>query len=95
MITSLGLLTTAGLDHFWTIFEDYENLGNRQRDVNEFLVPEVPPFQGQPVGQERIRWETARAERYRAGLKAVSCNSEDMNRGHTFNADEDVCQRWD
>lgn len=67
----MGLLTPDGLDHFYAVFEDYENMGDEHRDAHEFLVPELPKYGGQ-MGQEKSRWENARMEKYRLGLKSVS-----------------------
>lgn len=70
MIASIGLLTPAGLDHFYTIFEDYEHIGESDRALDEFLCPRLPPYRGER-GQEKLRWEAHRKDVYRAWLKSV------------------------
>lgn len=71
MIASLGLLTPQGLDHFYGIFDDYENMGKSGRDVGDFLVPGLPKYGGEH-GQAKIDWEGSRMRAYKAGLRKVS-----------------------
>jgi hypothetical protein len=70
MIASVGLLTPEGLDHFYAIFDDYENIGNRGRHSDDYLVPGLPEYNGSH-GQAKIEWETARMKKYKQGLREV------------------------
>ncbi|KAB5511673.1 hypothetical protein GE09DRAFT_640670 [Coniochaeta sp. 2T2.1] len=70
MVASLGLLTPSGLDHFYAVFSDYENMGDRHRGAREFLVPGLPEYDGQE-GREKVLWENGRMQQYRLGLKAL------------------------
>jgi uncharacterized protein (DUF2235 family) len=77
MIASVGLLTPEGLDHFHTIFDDYENLGTPTRHSNSFLVPALPEYDGSH-GQRKIEWQGVRTQKYKAGLREASAaNSTD------------------
>jgi uncharacterized protein (DUF2235 family) len=71
LICSIGLLTIDGFDHFHDIFEDYENMGSSERDVDEFLCKNLKPYKGEK-GKVRIDWENERMETYRNWLKQVS-----------------------
>jgi Uncharacterized alpha/beta hydrolase domain (DUF2235) len=71
MIASVGLLTMEGLEHFYPIFVDYENMGDEKRDVKEYLYKDLAPYKGQK-GTARIRWEDERMAAYRNWLKEVS-----------------------
>jgi uncharacterized protein (DUF2235 family) len=71
MVATLGLLRPDGLDHFYAIFEDYENMGDPKRDNDEFLFSGLPPYKGQK-GKALILWEEERKEVYRQWLKEVS-----------------------
>lgn len=73
MVASLGLLTPDGLDHFYAVFEDYENMGDRHRRADQFVVPALPEYGGQE-GKEKIAWENSRMGQYRLGLKSVGLN---------------------
>ncbi|AEO69738.1 uncharacterized protein THITE_2053906 [Thermothielavioides terrestris NRRL 8126] len=68
MIASVGLLTPQGLDHFHTIFEDYENMGSSSRHPDEFLIPGLPDYDGSH-GQAKIEWAAARMLKYKLGLR--------------------------
>jgi len=70
MIASVGLLTPEGLDNFYRIFEDYEHIGNKSRDTDEYLVPGLPEYNGSH-GQAKVQWEQDRMEWYKRGLQAV------------------------
>ena len=70
MVASVGLLTPEGLDRFYAIFEDYENMGNRSRPLDEFLVGGLAPYNGSH-GQAKIEWERARMQQYKKGLREV------------------------
>ena len=72
MIGSIGLLTPEGLDRFYTIFNDYENMGDKHRSPNEFLVPGLQPY-NRSRGLAKAEWETGRKLKYKQGLKDVSC----------------------
>jgi uncharacterized protein (DUF2235 family) len=71
MIASVGLLTPDGLDYFYEIFEDYENIGSTSRPVEEFLVGDLEKYDGS-VGTKKGEWEARRMERYKNALKEVS-----------------------
>lgn len=68
MIGSIGLLTPEGLDRFYTIFNDYENMGSKHRDPQEFMIPDLPPY-NRKGGQAKADWERARMLKYKQGLK--------------------------
>lgn len=70
MIASVGLLTPEGLDHFYAIFEDYENIGNRSRHTDEYIVPGLPAY-NDSHGQAKIEWERLRMQKYKQGLRDV------------------------
>lgn len=70
MIASVGLLTPEGLDHFYAIFEDYENMGNRSRHADEYLIPGLPAY-NDSHGQAKIEWERVRMQKYKQGLRDV------------------------
>ncbi|KXH41149.1 peptidoglycan binding domain-containing protein [Colletotrichum simmondsii] len=67
MIATVGLLTPTGLDHFYAIFEDYENMGDSDRDPSVFLDPEVLPYNGEK-GAARAKWEIDRKSQYERWL---------------------------
>lgn len=71
MIASMGLLTPEGLDHFYPIFEDYENMSDEKRGMDKFLYSGLTPYNGE-LGKAKIRWETNRKDQYREWLKSVS-----------------------
>lgn len=75
MIASIGLLTPEGLDHFYAIFDDYEHMGKTNRDIDQFLIPGLPKYNGER-GQAKIEWEAARKRQYKRGLKEVSLHAE-------------------
>ncbi|KAK4227766.1 hypothetical protein QBC38DRAFT_499110 [Podospora fimiseda] len=68
MIASIGLLTPDGLDQFYTIFNDYEHMGDKTRDTDEFLVPGLQEYNNS-FGQAKIEWEEKRMRKYKEGLK--------------------------
>ncbi|KAL2255160.1 hypothetical protein VTK26DRAFT_3979 [Humicola hyalothermophila] len=70
MIASVGLLTPEGLDNFYAIFDDYENMGNPARDTDDYFIPGLPEYDGSH-GQAKIEWETERMRRYKLGLKEM------------------------
>ncbi|KAK3681132.1 hypothetical protein B0T22DRAFT_312742 [Podospora appendiculata] len=70
MIASIGLLTPEGLDRFYTIFGDYENLGNATRDTDDFLIPDLPEYNNSH-GLAKITWEKDRTLKYKLGLKGL------------------------
>ncbi|TQN64282.1 hypothetical protein CSHISOI_10949 [Colletotrichum shisoi] len=47
MIATVGLLTPQGLEWFYGVFEDYENMGNTGRDLGDFLYPDILPYRGE------------------------------------------------
>lgn len=71
MVASVGLLTPEGLDNFYAIFDDYENMGNATRHVDEYLIPGLPKYNGSH-GQAKIDWEAARMHQYKTALREVS-----------------------
>jgi hypothetical protein len=70
MVASLGLLTPDGLDHFYAIFEDYENMGEKHRRSDRYIVPDLPEYDGEE-GKKKTLWESQRMHQYRTGLKNV------------------------
>ena len=70
MIASMGLLTPAGLDNFYPIFEDYEHIGESRRSIEDFLCPSLPSYHGEK-GEEKLRWEEHRKAVYKEWLKSV------------------------
>lgn len=77
MIASVGLLTVEGIEHFYDIFEDYENMGSKKREPEAFLWNGLPPYQGER-GKKLIKWENNRKTLYRNWLKKVSISFEIM-----------------
>ncbi|KAK0704424.1 hypothetical protein B0H67DRAFT_499240 [Lasiosphaeris hirsuta] len=67
MIASVGLLTPEGLDRFYIIFNDYENIGDTTRDTDEYLVPGLSEYDNSH-GQAKVEWENRRMMRYKQGL---------------------------
>ncbi|KZL76893.1 peptidoglycan binding domain-containing protein [Colletotrichum tofieldiae] len=67
MIATVGLLTPQGLDHFYRVFEDYESMGDIDRDSSLFLDPEMLPYQGEK-GPAKVNWETRRKLQYKSWL---------------------------
>ncbi|KAL2155705.1 hypothetical protein VTH82DRAFT_447 [Thermothelomyces myriococcoides] len=70
MIAAIGLLTLEGLDHFYAIFDDYENMGKTDRDLKKYLVPGLLKYNGEQ-GRDKVEWEAARMRQYRLGLKQL------------------------
>jgi len=71
LVASVGLLTLAGYDHFYNIFEDYENMGNIHRSADEYLCGTLKPYNNEK-GKARILWEEGRMKQYVSWLKEVS-----------------------
>lgn len=71
MIGSLGLLTPEGLDNFYAISHDYEDIGDENRDPGDYLCPTLAAYEGQK-GQARISWEDDRLATYTNWLKEAS-----------------------
>ncbi|UQC75639.1 peptidoglycan binding domain-containing protein [Colletotrichum lupini] len=87
MIATVGLLTPSGLDHFYAIFEDYENMGESDRDPSLFLDPKVPPYNGEK-GAARANWEMDRKSQYERWLSKNGLTRrtyEDANGVHEIN----------
>ncbi|KXH36573.1 peptidoglycan binding domain-containing protein [Colletotrichum nymphaeae SA-01] len=87
MIATVGLLTPTGLDHFYAIFEDYENMGDSDRDPSVFLDPEVLPYNGEK-GAARAKWEIDRKSQYERWLSKNGLTRhtyEDVNGVHEIN----------
>jgi len=75
MIASIGLLNTEGLDHFYDVFEDYENLGNKHRSPDEYLFPDLTPLDS-ASGKELLQKIDQRKREYRRWLsETVSLGS--------------------
>ncbi|KAH7347551.1 hypothetical protein B0T11DRAFT_291481 [Plectosphaerella cucumerina] len=70
MIASLGLLTPAGLDSFYPIFEDYEHIGDSKRAREDFLCDALPVYGGEK-GEAKLLWEAHRKEVYKEWLKSL------------------------
>lgn len=70
MIASVGLLTPSGMEHFYAVFEDYEEIRNTHRDAGIYLVPGLPKYGGEK-GKAKNLWEDQRSEMYKQGLKKV------------------------
>ncbi|KAK3374642.1 hypothetical protein B0H63DRAFT_437430 [Podospora didyma] len=68
LIASIGLLTPEGLDHFYAIFDDYENMGNTSRSLDDYLVSGLARYNNSH-GQAKIEWEDTRMRAYKQGLK--------------------------
>ena len=71
LVASVGLLTPEGQGRFYDIFEDYENMANREHTDADFICPAgtLDAYAGQE-GEAWIRWENRRKTQYRAWLKA-------------------------
>ncbi|KAL2195356.1 hypothetical protein P885DRAFT_40296 [Corynascus similis CBS 632.67] len=82
MIASIGLLTPEGLDHFYAIFDDYEHMGKTNRDIDQFLIPGLPKYNGER-GQAKIEWEAARKRQYKRGLKELKYTRDTYRDGMT------------
>lgn len=67
------MLTTEGMDQFFQIFRDYENIGDEKRSLSEFLFRDLIPYHGEK-GKAKILWENQRKEQYKQWLKTVSCD---------------------
>ncbi|GJC83796.1 uncharacterized protein ColLi_06634 [Colletotrichum liriopes] len=85
MIATVGLLTPQGLDHFYRVFEDYESMGDIDRDSSLFLDPEMLPYQGEK-GPAKVNWETRRKLQHKSWLSKVSDHVE--NAFHALALDE-------
>lgn len=70
LVASVGLLTAAGVDRFYDIFDDYENMADPKRTPAQFICPvgTLEAFAGQK-GEAWIQWENRRKTQYRAWLK--------------------------
>ncbi|KAG8160121.1 hypothetical protein KVR01_009657 [Diaporthe batatas] len=71
LIASVGLLTTEGMDRFFPIFRDYENIGDEKQSTKEFLFPDLKPYNGEK-GPAKVRWESERKDQYKQWLKSKS-----------------------
>jgi len=76
MIASMGLLTPEGLDRFYDIFSDYENIGDEKRSPSDYLCTTLQPFDSKMKGQAKMDWIAQRKTDYRKWLKDVrtSCS---------------------
>ncbi|KAK3994221.1 hypothetical protein QBC44DRAFT_367744 [Cladorrhinum sp. PSN332] len=82
MIASLGLLTPEGLDQFHAIFNDYEHIGDRSRDTDEYLIPGLPEYNNSH-GQAKIEWEERRMRKYKTGLRERKYTRDTYHDGKT------------
>ena len=57
-----------GLDHFYRIFADYENMGDPDRATSEFLCPNLTAFKKEK-GKEKVQLEEQRKDEFKAWLK--------------------------
>lgn len=76
LIASIGLLNTEGIESFYLIFEDYENIADEDRSKDKFLDDSydyLTKYNGEK-GKSKILWENRRKDEYRQWLKRVSCN---------------------
>lgn len=83
LIASIGLLTTGGMTWFYSIFEDYENIGDVSRTGGQFLDSSyefLAEYNGER-GVAKIAWENRRKEEYKQWLKEVSS----VNQSSTYN----------
>ena len=55
MIASMGLLTPEGLNSFYDIFSDYENIGDEKRSPKDYLCTSLKPFNSKMKGQAKMR----------------------------------------
>ncbi|KAK4463879.1 hypothetical protein QBC42DRAFT_304483 [Cladorrhinum samala] len=82
MIASIGLLTPEGLDNFYSIFNDYENIGSKTRDTDDFLVPNLPEYNNSQ-GPAKIEWEERRMRKYKEGLRQLKYTRDTYHDGKT------------
>ncbi|KAK4195059.1 hypothetical protein QBC40DRAFT_212311 [Triangularia verruculosa] len=80
MIASVGLLTPEGLDKFYSIFDDYENMGSTSRDTDDFLIDGLEEYKGQH-GQKKIEWEERRKDVYKRGLREKNLTRDTFHAG--------------
>lgn len=74
LIASIGLLTTEGMAWFYSIFEDYENMADKNRSKSQFLDDSykfLTKYNGEK-DKAKILWENKRKEEYKRWLKSVS-----------------------
>ncbi|KAG7128483.1 hypothetical protein HYQ45_011905 [Verticillium longisporum] len=83
MVASIGLLTPAGLDYFFAIFDDYEHMGSSKRAQEDFLCDDLPPYAGQ-LGEDKLRWEAHRKDIYRRWLKTLGYTRDTHADGRTL-----------
>ncbi|CAK7225575.1 hypothetical protein SBRCBS47491_005935 [Sporothrix bragantina] len=72
LVASVGLLTPAGMDRFYDIFDDYENMADPERAAaGKFICPAdvLEPYANQKA-EAWIQWENRRKTQYRAWLKS-------------------------
>lgn len=83
LVASVGLLTPAGLDRFYDIFEDYENMADETRDPAKFVCPVgvLEKYAGQK-GVAWIQWENRRKTQYRAWLKKEGYTVDTFKKGN-------------
>jgi hypothetical protein len=76
MIASLGILSIYGLDHFYDILKDYEHLGDKKRDLDEFMCKTLAPYNDKK-GKDFILWEDERKRVFREWLRDVSASDDE------------------
>ncbi|CAN8104021.1 unnamed protein product [Discula destructiva] len=72
LIASIGLLNVDGMANFYSIFEDYENMGDENGGSHDFLddsAKYLASYNGE-TGKARILWENKRKNEYRQWLKS-------------------------
>ncbi|KAK3356622.1 peptidoglycan binding domain-containing protein [Lasiosphaeria hispida] len=69
MIGSIGLLTADGLDQFYAIFNDYENIGDTKRSLSKYLC-NLEPYEDQH-DDSKAAWIKKRKEDYVTWLKCT------------------------
>jgi hypothetical protein len=74
MIATIGLLTAEGLDNFYAIFDDYENISDKSRKLEKYLCNELAPYENQKAN-DKIKWAEKRKTVYKAWLKKVGAKA--------------------
>jgi hypothetical protein len=90
LIASVGLLTVSGLEHFYHIFEDYENLGDKHRHLDDYLWHGMTPYQNER-GKDLIHWTNRRKTLYRGWLKEKGYTRDTYLDGETEIRIKGVC----
>jgi uncharacterized protein (DUF2235 family) len=67
MIGTCGLLTADGLDHFFSIFQDYENISDTKRDVSKYFCPVFEKYSNTTLSKDQ--WVVQRKKIFVEWLK--------------------------